>query len=204
MLASSAIIQDIDTMRRAGLVSLAYYYCDFRDDKKKDIRGLVSSLLVQLCHQSDPYCDMVSKFYSEHTEGSRCPSDAALVSCLEGILKLPGQTPVCLIVDALDECPTTSDMPSAQEKVLMLVRQLTTSKYPNLRICVTSRLEPDLSVVLEPLSFRSISLHDESGQKEDISGYIKSVVHTDPKMQAWRAGHKELVINVLTHKVDGM
>jgi len=200
----SAIIQDINTMRRAGLVSLAYYYCDFRNDKKKDLRGLVSSLLVQLCHQSDSYCDTVSKFYSEHVEGRRYPSDAALVSCLEGLLKFPGQTPVYLILDALDECPTTSDMPPARKKVLMLVRQLTTSKYPNLRICVTSRFEPDLSVVLEPLSFRSISLHDESGQKEDIASYIKSVVHTDPKMQAWRDRDKELAINVLTDKVDGI
>jgi hypothetical protein len=191
-------------MRRAGLVSLAYYYYDFRDDKRKDLRGLVSSLLVQLCHQSDSYCDVVSKFYSEHAKGWRCPSDAALLLCLKRLLKRSGQSPVYLIVDALDECPTTSDMPPAREKVLMLVRQLTTSKYSNLRICVTSRLEPDLSVVLEPLSFRSISLHNESGQKEDIASYIKSVVHTDPKMQAWRADDKELVINVLTQKVDGM
>ena len=191
-------------MRRAGLVSLAYYYCDFRDDKTKDLRGLVSSLLIQLCHQSDSYCDMVSKFYSEHAKGSLRPSDAALVLCLEGVLKLPGQAPVYLIVDALDECPNTSDMPPAREKVLMLVRQLIISKYSKLRICVTSRLEPYLSVVLEPLSFRSISLHEESGQKEDIACYIKSAVQMDPKMQAWRAGDKELVINVLTQKVDGM
>jgi hypothetical protein len=191
-------------MRRAGLVSLAYYYCDFRDEKKKNLRGLVLSLLVQLCHQSDSYSDMVSKFYSEHAKGSHCPSDAVLVLCLEGLLKLPGQTPVYLILDALDECPTTSDMQPAREKVLMLVRQLTTSKYPKLRICVTCRLEPDLSVVLEPLSFRSISLHDESGQKEDIARYIKSVVNTDPKIRKWRATDKEQVINVLTHKVDGM
>jgi hypothetical protein len=188
-------------MRRAGLVSLAYYYCDFRDDKKKDLRGLASSLLVQLCHQSDSYSDMVSKFYAEHAKGSRCPSDAVLVLCLEGLLKHPGQAPVYLILDALDECPTTSDVPSAQEKVLTLVRQLSTSTYPNLRICVTSRLEPNLSAVLEPLSFRSISLHDESGQREDIASYIKSVVHTDPKIQA---SDKKLVINALTHKVDGM
>ena len=191
-------------MRRAGLVTLAYYYCDFRDDKKKDLRGLVSSLLVQLCHQSDSYCDMVSKFHSEHAKGSRFPSDAAIVLCLEGMLKLPGQTPVYLIVDALDECSTTSDIPTAREKVLMLVRQLTTLKHPNFRICVTSRLETNLSVVLEPSSLRSISLHDKSGQKEDIASYIKSVVHTDPKMQAWTASDKELVINVLSHKVDGM
>ena len=202
--ASSAIIQHISAMRRAGLVSLAYYYCDFRDDKKKDLRGLVSSMLVQLCHQSDSYCDMVSKFYSEHANGSRCPDNAELVLCLKGLLKLPGQTPVYLIVDALDECQTTSGMFPARESVLMLVKQLTTSKYPNLRICVTSRLMPDLNVVLEPLSFRSISIHDESGQKEDIANYIKSVVHSDPKLQAWRAGDKELVISALTHKVDGM
>jgi hypothetical protein len=107
-------------------------------------------------------------------------------------------------VDALDECPTTSDVPPAREKVLMLVRQLANSKYPNLRICVTSRLEPDLSVVLKLLSFRSVSLHDECGQKEDIASYIQSVVNTDPKMQGWRAGDKELVINVLTHKVHGV
>jgi len=193
-------------MRRAGLVSLAYYYCDFRDDKKKGLRGLVSSLLVQLCHQSDSCCDMVSKFYSERAKGSRFPSDAALVLCLEGILNLPGQRPVYLIMDALDEFPTTSDMPGppTREKVLMLLRQLTTSGYPNLRICVTSRLERDLCVVLEPLPFCFISLHDESGQMEDVASYIKSVVHTDTKMQAWRASDKELVTNVLTQKVDGM
>jgi hypothetical protein len=191
-------------MRRAGLVSMAYYYCDFRDDKQKNLRGLVSSLLVQLCHQSDSYCDMVSKFYAKHTKRSRCPKDAALVSCLKRLLKLPGQAPVYLIVDALDECPTTSDMPSTREEVLMLVRQLATSKYPNLRVCVTSRLEPDLSVFLEPLSLRSISIHDESGQKEDVASYIKSVVHMDTKMQAWKDSDKELVTNVLTHKAEGM
>ena len=204
MLASSAIIQYIDTMRRAGLVSLAYFYCDFRDDKKKDLRGLVSSLLVQLCHQSDSYCDMVSKFYLKYAKGSVWPSDAALVLCLKGLLKFPGQTPVYLIVDALDECPTISDVPPAQDKVFMLVRQLMTLKYPNLRICVTSRRKLDPSAVLEPLSFRPISLQEESGQKEDIASYIKSVVHTDPKMQAWGASDRELIINVLTHKADGM
>ena len=182
MLASSAIIQDIDNIRRAGLVSLAYYYCDFRDDEKKDLRGLVSSLLVQLCHQSDSYRGMVSKFYSEHAKRSDCPSDAALVSCLEGLLKLLGRTPVYLIVDALDEFSTTSDTP-AREKVIRLVKQLATSKYPNLRICVTSRPEPDLGVVLGPLSSRSIPLHDESGQKEDINNYITSTVYMDPKCE---------------------
>jgi len=203
-LASSAIIQVIETMKRTGLASLAFFYCDFRDDRKKDLRGLVSSLLVQLCHQSNTYCDTVSKLYSEHAEGSRYPSDDALVLCLKSILKLPGQAPIFLIVDALDECPITSDLPSPREKVLALVEQLMISRIPNLRICVTSRPEFDVRVVLEPFSFSSASLNDESRHREDIVLYIKSVVHTDPIMQAWGATDKELLIDVLTYKANGV
>jgi len=59
---SSSVIQDIDSMRKFGLASLAFFYCDFREEQKKDFRGLLSSLLVQLCHQSDSYCDILSYF----------------------------------------------------------------------------------------------------------------------------------------------
>jgi len=191
-------------MKKTGLASLAYYYCDLRDDKRNYLRGLVSSLLLQLCHQSDSYCDKVSKLYLKHANGSRYPSDDALVLCLKGILKLPGQAPVYLILDALDESPIISDVPFPREKVLMLVEQLLVSQCPNLHICVTSRSKADISAALEPLSFRSISLRDENRHREDISCYIKSVVNTDPNMQEWRTTDKELVIDVLTHQVDGM
>ena len=80
-LASSAIIEDIDYMRKAGLASLAFFYCDFREEEKTGLRGLLSSLLAQLCHQSDTYCNMLSEFYSEHAEGLRRPSDDALMGC---------------------------------------------------------------------------------------------------------------------------
>ena len=98
-------------MRKAGLASLAFFYCDFREDQKRGLRGLLSSLLVQLCHQSDSYCDILTNFYSENAKGSRDPSDDALAECLMKLLKLPGLAPVYLIVDALDECPNTSAVP---------------------------------------------------------------------------------------------
>jgi hypothetical protein len=192
-------------MRRAGLASLAYFYCDFRDDKKKGLRGLLSSVLVQLCHQSDFYCDTVSNLYEKNRiTRSHNLSDDALRLCLKNILKRPGQAPVYLILDAVDECPIASHLPCPRDRVLMLIRELMTSQFPNIRICVTSRPEADIRVVLEPLSFRSISLHDESGHSEDIARYIESVVNTDPNIRKWRATDKELVINVLKHKVDGM
>jgi hypothetical protein len=120
------------------------------------------------------------------------------------ILKLPGQAPVYLIVDALDECPKTTAMPSPREKVLSLVEELIDAQLQNLRICVTSRPEIDIKALLEPLSFRSISLHDERGQMEDIENYIKSVVNKDPRNRKWKAEDKQLVIDVLTKNADGM
>ena len=191
-------------MQKAGLASLAFFYCDFREDQKKDLRGLLSSFLIQLCHQSDSYSDILFKFYSEHAEEERHPSDDELARCLTDILNLPGCAPVYLIVDALDECPNTSAVRSPRAEVLDLIEQLMKSEFPNLRMCVTSRPETDIKDVLDGLTSRSVSLHDEGGQKRDIEEYIKSVIYSHPKNRRWKAEHKQLVIDVLTKKANGM
>lgn len=119
-------------------------------------------------------------------------------------MELPGQPPVYLIVDALDECPNTADLLSSREKVLMFFEDLIDSKLPNLRVCVTSRPEADIKLALQPLAFRSVSIHDESGQMKDIENYIKSAVNSHKKMRRWKPEHKQLVIDVLTRRADGM
>jgi hypothetical protein len=204
LLASSAIIEDIRTLQKSGLASLAFFYCDFREGEKKDVHGLLSSLLVQLGNQSDIYSATLSDFYTAHGRGTQHASNDELKECLKGMLKRPGQATVHIIVDGLDECSTTTGMPSPRENVVALVKELVALHLPNLRICVTSRPEADISDVLQSLDFRSISLHKEKGQVKDISKYIKSVVDEDPKMQRWNATAKQLVIDVLTRKADGM
>jgi hypothetical protein len=202
--ASSTIIQELETMQKSGLASLAFHYFDFREDGKKDRRGLLSSVLSQLCKQSDSYHDIISTFYSTSDSGTRSPSDNELAGCLKNLLELPGQAPVYLIVDALDECPDTSDLSSPRENVLLLLEDLIDSKFTNLRICVTSRPEADIKVALEPLSSSSVSIHDESGQRDDIENYIKFTVNSHRKMRKWKPEHKQLVIDVLTKRADGM
>ncbi|KAF8463029.1 ankyrin repeat-containing domain protein, partial [Russula ochroleuca] len=200
----STIIDNIDTMTKSGLASLAFFYCDFREDEKRDLRGLLSSVLIQLCHQSDSYSRILSRFYSQHANGSKHPSDDELVRCLKDILGVPGQATVYLVIDGLDECSNTSAMPSPREKVLILLKDLIESRLPNLRICVTSRPEIDIQAALEPLTSHSISLHDERGQMEDIENYIKFVVNTDLNMRRWKTADKEQVIKVLIEKSDRM
>jgi hypothetical protein len=77
-------------------------------------------------------------------------------------------------------------------------------KLPNLHLCVASRPEMDIRVVLEPLTSLKISLHEESGQKEDIIKYIKSVVYSDRSMRKWKEEDKQLVVDTLSDRADGM
>ena len=193
-------------MRRSGLASLAIFYYDFREDRKKGFRGLLASMLFQLGHQSDLYCDILSELRSDHDNGSRSPSDDSLIRCLKSLLELelPRPTPIFLIVDALDECLNTPALSSPREKVIMFLKDLIESKLPNLRLCVTSRPEVDIETILQPLIFHSISLHDEHGQEEDIRGYIKSIINENTKMQRWSLEHKQLVIKCLTERANGM
>jgi hypothetical protein len=57
-------------------------------------------------------------------KGARQPSDDTLKECLKEMLRLPGQGPIFIILDALDECPDSSGIPSPRSEVLELVKEL--------------------------------------------------------------------------------
>jgi hypothetical protein len=107
-------------------------------------------------------------------------------------------------MDALDECPNNSGLPTPREEVLDLIDNLVGLRLPNLHICVTSRPEIDIQSALEPLTTLCVSLHNQSGQKEDIVDYVSSVVHSDKKMRRWREEDRNLVIKTLSERADGM
>ncbi len=203
---SSTVIEDIEAMRKAGHASMAYFYFDFRDANKQGLHDLVASLLTQLAVFSGPRCDILSDLYASHDDGKSQPSDGILTECLKMMLTLPNQRPTYLIIDALDESPNTSGIPSPRERVLQLLKELVTLPLPNLHICVTSRPEIDVRNVLEPLTSRRVSLHDETGQQKDIADYIRSVVYSDSEqiMRKWRKEDKEHVIKTLYERADGM
>ena len=205
-LISSAIIEDIKSMRHAGSALMAYYYFDFKDASKRDARGMLTSVLFQLGNHSDCCWDVLHNLYTRCDDGSEQPSDASLVGCLRSMFALPGQVPIFIILDALDECPCSTGTPSAREKALSSVEKLVTSNHPNLFICITSRPEQDIQSVLNPLTpaRRRVSLHEERGQREDINRYVRSFVRGDITMRRWREEDKELVINTLSERADGM
>ncbi|KAI0290287.1 hypothetical protein BC826DRAFT_1187375 [Russula brevipes] len=202
----STIIEDISVMCRAGQASMCYFYFDFRDANKQRWNDLVPSLLTQLSAHSATRCDLLSRLYDDHDSGGQQPSDRVLARCLKEMLTVPDERPIYLIMDALDECPNISSIPSPRERVLQLVKELVNLQLPNLHICVTSRPEIDIRDVLEPLTSSLVSLHDQSGQKEDIVAYIRSMVYSDsePIMRRWKRRDKDCVIETLSERADGM
>jgi len=195
-------------MCEARQASMAYFYFDFRSANKQHLHDLIRSLLIQISAHSDPRCDILLRLYEAHDDGKEQPSDIALAKCLQEMLSFRDrdQRPIYLIIDALDECPNAFGIPSPRERVLRLMKELIDLRLPHLHICITSRPEIDIRKVFEPLTAFRVSLHNQSGQKKDIVDYVKSVVYSDsePIMRRWRAEDKELVIETLSERADGM
>ena len=200
----SAIINRIMTLRDAGQANLAYFYFDLRDEYKQDVRKLLTSLLIQLSASSSACRKIISRLYSKHGNGTQKPGNEALTSCLKEALLLAADHPTYIILDALDECPDISGMSTPREVVLDFVEDLVRQRLPNVRICVTSRPEINIKAVLEPLTTHAISIHEETGQNEDITNYICSVVSSDRKLRCWLDEDKKLVVEVLSERADGM
>ena len=189
-----------------GHALMAYFYFDFRDIDKQHLRDLLASLLTQLPTRSNHLWDILSQLYSDHDSGAKQPNDDTLIQCLKEMLKVPDQRPTYLIMDALDECSDVSGIPTPRRRVLRLLKELVDLQIPNLHICITSRPEVDIQDVLEALTSRRVSLHDQSGQKKDIEDYVRSFVYSksEPIMRRWRTEDKELVIETLCERADGM
>ena len=184
------------------MANIAYYYFDFRDSKKQDCYGLLSSLILQLSVQSDSCSNILSKLYSDNGP-VLTPTLIALKTCMKDMLNHPGQGPIFIIVDGLDECPSSSGPQSARGKVLELIKELVGLGLPNVHLCVASRPEIDIQKVLGSLDSLQISLHDETGQEADIIAYIKSLVNAN-NAPDWTEEDENLVINTLSHKANGM
>ena len=198
----SAIIENIEDKHLIGLAKMAYYYFDFRDDKKQNLYGLLSSLILQLSAESDPCFNILFKLYSGNNR-VRKPAINALKNCMKEMLSQSEQGPIYIIIDGLDECPNSSGTPSPRREVLELINELVGLKHPDVHICVASRPEIDIRTTVGSLKNLRISLDDEIGQKADIITVIEHTVHSN-SMPEWTEEDQSLVVNTISQKANGM
>jgi hypothetical protein len=85
---------------------------------------LLTSLLFQLCDDSERCRDILHHLFNSCRDRSERPSDTAFTECLRTMVQLPGQLPIFIIMDALDECPSNTGTPSPRDEVLDFVENL--------------------------------------------------------------------------------
>jgi len=202
---SSSIIKNIKSECETGLASVAYYYFDYKDKDKQGVRGLLSSLLSQLCARSQDSYDILQSLYGIHQNGLEQPNEGDLFQTLKKVLELRHHGRVYIVMDAVDENPNTHGIPTPREDVLQLIKELVDLRHPDIRICVTSRPEEDIKMALERSASHDVSLHAQEGQRSDIIDYIRSVVEFDRNIQQkWRAEDRKLVVDSLSKNAKGM
>ena len=123
---------------------------------------------------------------------------------LKEMLTVVAEHPIYVVMDALDECPDHSGIPTAREEVLVVLKDLVGLYHPNLRICVTSRPEVDIKSILTQLTIHDISLHNQREQQKGIADYVRTIVNSDVKMREWVEDDKELIVKELSERADGM
>jgi ankyrin repeat domain-containing protein 50 len=108
---------------------------------------------------------------------------------------------IYIVVDALDECPTSK---GERKELLELIRDIIALSPSKIHLLVTSRPEFDIKEMLSssptvsPLSIQNTEI------KADIKKYIAHQLATDLKLKGWSSDVKLLIEDHLTKKANGM
>jgi hypothetical protein len=203
---SSYIIDEVNRARNKSEI-IACYYFDSNKPDKRNFRGLLASLVTQLCENSKRNPESMPTLYTKCRNGSNPPTEADLTQLLNRFLtELQAHFSIYIVIDGVDNCIEAESTESPRKKVLKFLEHLVRSRHPKLNICVTSSLKGDMEKSLKPLvaavSSRQVILHDEKGQKEDIRNYIAAFVRN--RMLALPEKDKDDVIKKLLDQAGGM
>jgi hypothetical protein len=163
---------------------------------------MLSSLIKQLCC-CRPDTPQPLRDLGRYEEQGQRPDMKTLVDALAATIH--GFSNVFLVIDALDECPFES---GERKKLLGCLYSIHISKSDNVHLLCTSRREPDIEAVLNPLlSSPSKIAIDLSIYKEavnhDIGLYIDQTLATSD-YESWPESIRVEARATLIEKADGM
>ncbi|KAG2347297.1 hypothetical protein BDR05DRAFT_958803 [Suillus weaverae] len=207
---ASCIIDKIQGSDEAEPQALAYFYCNFRDDRTTNAAAVLRSLIVQLLQQSqdDDWITKIGEKQESNTEGDLDslrnlwqqqrdakphPTDLGFLRKLLVEASTLVRRPV-LLIDALDECKDYPD----------LVRHLVNlAEDARLRLFVTGRSEPEIQDAFDDLP--TVSLKDSAEQmKADICAHITEQLKAQKKLSRLSDALKKTILDKLLEKAEGM
>ena len=186
-----------------GQVGVAYFYCNYRDQKDQNATSLVSSLLAQftskLSLEDIPLEIMASFDDAERNKYSLQLKDA--ITMLTTVLQKFERGFIC--IDALDELE-----PAAQRTVLHSLGELALGSTASIFLTGRPTVKPEVDQQLCKLPQPLTSSHFEieiTASVDDIKHFLLHYIEEkDPDPSAMNEDLKNKILDTITEKSDGM
>lgn len=179
ILASVAIDYLAKQVQTAPKTGLAFIFCDYRKKNEQTIYSLLANLLKQLSHLLDPLPQSIVALFEVYKRCGTRPTLEEIFGILKDLIRHYDR--VFIVVDALDQCPVTSD---CRWEFLSTLSKLQFGFKIN--TFMTSRDIPD---IVE--SFTSAMVLNVQAKKDDLQIYVEKslaratgFVGRDPTIQA--------------------
>ena len=201
MISSFMVAELAHLAELSSQMTLAYYFCDDKDERRRTATAILRGLLLQLLRQRP----ILFKYIQDDFNLSRdslFTNFHALWRIFDGIVKDPEAGEVFCLVDALDECEKES-------------RQLFLTHFTNLfcsaeskkgafKFLVTSRREIDIEESFSAASPAIQNLQVDSGKvNDDLSKFIDFKVDKLSKKKRYQP-MQDRIKSALTEKAGGI
>lgn len=107
MISSFVVAEFQEKVMQNQSITFAYYFCDNKSDKRKTATAVLRGLIFQLLRQRPNLFKNIKEDYAM-MQDELCENFNALARILAGMLSNPEAGEVYLLLDALDECETSS------------------------------------------------------------------------------------------------
>lgn len=159
---------------------LAYFYFDFKDERKQNPDLMIRSLVCQLSQKCIKTPSSLEVLYASYENKQQQPRREDLLKVLCELISMYPET--YIILDALDECGN-------REELMDAVHQIIDWRLHNLHFAVTSRKERDILEGLKDLlEEKDIICLQSHLVDADIRKYVGQRLLRDKSLKKW---HKD-------------
>jgi hypothetical protein len=191
----SSIIHEVEghCSQDPSVLTLAYFYFDFKDAKKQVVRSLICSLVTQFSRTCTSTPEGLATLYSKCLDGQHTPTSTSLMKALRDIIT--GFHHAYIVIDALDECAEPDDL-------LSFIEEVTGWGLDNLHILATSRRNQITEFVASRTSY---TINIQSAVVDmDIQTHIRERLQNDIRLRKWPLKVKQEIESGLMLGAKGM
>lgn len=167
---SSKVIDEFQPQKSSTQNAIAYFYCNYREEERRDPASILRALVKQLClavpEKTLP--KSILSIYQKREDSGHTSGPLSLDESKDLILGLSARfSQTTIVIDALDECNRAT-----RRDLFRVLKQILASTN-HTRIFVTSRNDGDIRDMLVGLPSHYINATDNT---KDIDIYINSEI----------------------------